>query len=300
MEEHPAASRRRPDFAVVPARRRRASLYVECVAPVANAMFGPGGPLEAVVLDVISSIANDKFSVMLGSVTPGTQLPRKAEITTPIVKWLDGLDHAEIVRLYSEGIRPRPLRLRVRGWSVDLTPRPRTARSPGPARLISVGPVYTGFANDVRVIRQALVAKARRYGRLDAPFIISVLGPTPWGEEGAGLEVLYGSEVVRVTLSDPLVTEATRNPDGFWWPMERPKISGVLLGGGLNETTFARAWPELWLNPRAASPLPRKEFPLPVASLNARGYIDRAAPLAESPLHLFGLNEAWSGLAPWG
>lgn len=186
------------------------------------------------VLDTINAIESAEFSVMLGALTPGSDLPGQAEITAPIIKWLDGLDHAELVRRYADGKPPRRFPFRVRRWSVDLTAFPRTGPSPGPPRLIAAGPIYGGFVNDVSIIRQALIKKAGRYGTLDAPFVIAVVAPAPWRADEGAIQVLYGSEVMRVAIGEePVRTEMARSPDGFWWPTERERVRSPI-----------RKWPQ--------------------------------------------------------
>lgn len=98
---------------------------------------------------------------MLGPMTSGDTLPRKAEITEPIVAWLKSVDPESVADALEEGRRPPTFRFRVRGWSVEMTALPRAHTDPGPYRLIAAGPVYGGPVRDVEIVRRALTEKGR-------------------------------------------------------------------------------------------------------------------------------------------
>jgi hypothetical protein len=77
-------------------------------------------------------------------------------------------------------------------------------------------------------------------------------------------KALFGSEQLtwlhdRVTGSVvPGSIQTKRIPDGYWRPVDErgTRISAVLFGNTISASSVASNLPELWINPRATTPLP--------------------------------------------
>jgi hypothetical protein len=74
-------------------------------------------------------------------------------------------------------------------------------------------------------------------------------------------------------------------------------ISGVLFGADLTVAAVASKWPQLWLNPGAATPIQPGLLPVMQAEVIDDWTVEWNTP-AQPPARLFGLDEAWPGPEP--
>jgi hypothetical protein len=144
-------------------------------------------------------------------------------------------------------------------------------------------------------IRQSLSAKGKRYGSLDAPYLIAI---TDCKEELVGgnpndlalLEALFGTVVTEVRRLSGGTHEKkdVRLDDGYWGhptTARHKNVSGALLlpKPHLWDLRNDRWQPLLVRNPWADHPLPENLLPLRGYSLNQRGKFEKTpgTPLAD-------------------
>ncbi|UPK17607.1 hypothetical protein [Bradyrhizobium sp. 131] len=138
------------------------------------------------------------------------------------------------------------------------------------SNAIGVASLGGGLIRAPRDIRAALVKKSRRYGKLDAPYVVVV---------GDGKEQLFSAETVRSALTEAVFGDERAaivngkprldyEKNGFWNGPNCPQnqhVSGVLL---LPKNTVWQLREEKWhpllaVNPWATLPLPAELKMLP-------------------------------------
>lgn len=216
----------------------------------------------------------------------------------PLEKWLRSLNRGEVIAALQRGEQLPETRVAVRGWAIVFVALPKGQPGLEPNdRLVGIGPVSVGYTNDVSAARQTIAGKASRYGELNAPFVVAVLQSWPFNDRDA-VEVLYGSEAVRVDPIDANSGQLVRLRDGTWATGSR-RVSAVLFGAGILPWTIAGTWPRLWPNPAAAHPLDEQSLRVPIVHLQAAGGLSSSGP-ADTPAALLGLDESWPGPEdPW-
>jgi len=214
----------------------------------------------------------------------------------PIKAWLATLDPDRAQEEY-EHRRTLPRQVfRGPNWEIELRAIPR---APGKrsrrARLIGMGPMTSGYVNDVAYVRSALARKGSHYGDLDAPFIVAVMPSFHFDFESAA-DVFYGSQAISFQIDDPEAAITVRKPDGFWAPRSS-RVSAALVGPGVLPWTIAKTAPMLWLNPFAAHALPTSWLPVPYVHVDEDGR-PRIVHPPTAPAALFRLPEDWPGPEP--
>ena len=286
----------RPDFCVAADSGAPAELWVEAVTTFSGIVeSGRHSGREAYVLDTINELQSPDFRLMITFQTVGETHPKKRAIIRPLRIWLNSLDRDDLLAAMQRGERrPRTI-LTPPGWEIVLEPMLKGTPGLHPNdRLIGIGPMSVGFVNDVPQARKAIAGKARRYARLEAPFVVAVMPTSPtFGVEDA-MNVLYGSEAIQFNpehLEDR--GRLVRHRDGIWSKGE-DRVSAVMFAPGVFPWTVAKAWPQLWLNPYAAQPIGSELGPLPRVDVTEEGHLESLSP-DESPAQLFGLNFEWPG-----
>jgi hypothetical protein len=286
-----------PDFMVTGGAFGRAKLYVEAVQPVTGIADKDRNPgREAPILDAINEIDNRNFFVHVAAIRVGQERPKKTSFIEPIEVWLGTLDPDRVQEDY-ERSRTLPRQVfRGPNWEIELRAIPR---APGKrsrrARLIGMGPMTSGYVNDVADVRSALARKRSHYGELDGPFIVAVMPSFQFEFESAA-EVLYGSQAISFPIDDPESAITVRKPDGFWAPGSSG-VSAALVGPGVLPWTIAKTAPTLWLNPFAAHSLSTNWLPVPYVHVDEDGR-PRIVHPRTAPAALFRLPEDWPGPEP--
>jgi hypothetical protein len=171
------------------------------------------------------------------------------------------------------------------GFSIDVESKHAIATAMGDARIVSAE----------TEIRQALSTKGKRYGKLDAPYLIVI---ADCKEELAGgdrndealIDAVFGSVVtqVRVLENGEKEIQDVRLDDGYWGHAETARhknVGGVLIlpKPHLWDLRNARWQPLLIRNPWADNPLPADFLPLPGYSVDGEGKLNKTegTPLAD-------------------
>jgi hypothetical protein len=296
VEVHPETGvrRTRPDFRCT---RADTSFYLEATTVFSGIVEEGRHPeREAWILDLVSEARNPNFFVHLAFRAVGTERPKRAEIVKPIERWLATLDPDAVEPTLRDN--PEALELAVRDWIIELTPiavRPE-ARGREGHRLLGMGPMSSGFVNDVEQLRDSLERKFSRYGSLDAPLVVGVLMMSGSVDRETVEQALFGNEAIQFSTSNPEEYHMIRKRNGAWVKGPGPAataISAVAVASRLRPWTCASHLPELWLHPWARAPL-TCELPFVQATADGEGslvYTDTQAAAWE----VLGLPADWPG-----
>jgi hypothetical protein len=287
---------KKPDFLLA---RGSDQLYVEAAVVFSGiAEDGRNGPREAWIYDLVNKATSPNFNVGLEFDRLGMLRPKDRELIAPLEQWLNNLDPDEVSAAMDNGDEPPELCLPVRDWGLMFTAHPIKPEYRGKPRnrLLGAYPAYGGFVNDQHKLRKTLNKKAGHYGVLDKPFIIAVMGMSPFMDNEDVENALFGNIVYRYSVNEPGDGRWVRNRDGLWMRGTQPRatrVSGVLMGTGVFPWNHTHELPRLWTNPWAAWPLHATE-PFPTATSDDTGTVTYTdTPTAARDI--FGLPEDWPG-----
>jgi hypothetical protein len=300
VEVHPDVEGRstHPDFRV---ERDGEGFYVEAVTVFSGIVEeGRHGTREAWIKDLINEINNRNFFVRLDFEKVGTERPRRQEVIRPIENWLTTLD-PDVLRAAAPASEPPKLEVRFRDWAFTveafgIAPEHRDAED---HRLLGLGPGMAGWVNDIEKVTAGLKRKFGRYGNLDLPLVVALLGMSSFLDLHDVEQALFGRHAVQFQTEPPYESRTIRQRNGVWMSHRGPTataIAAVLSGAGVHPWTAARTPLHLWLNPWAATPL-RVGLPFARATADDRGLIDYS-PAAAAPHEILGLPEEWPGPDP--
>ena len=270
VEVHPdvKGASTHPDFRV---QRDGEAFYIEAVTVFSGIVDeGRDGAREAWIKDLINEIDNRRFFVGLDFERVGTDRPRRQEVIRPIENWLAMLD-PDVLRAAPPGSEPPKLEVRFRDWAFTVeafgaSPEHRDADD---HRLLGLGPVVAGWVDDIERINAGLKRKFGRYGPLDLPLVVAILGMSSFVELQDVEEALFGRHAVQFQTEPPYETRSIRKRNGAWMSERGPSgraVAAVLSGAGVQPWTAARTPVHLWLNPWAEMPF---EVDLPFARATA-------------------------------
>jgi hypothetical protein len=297
IEVHPdVAGSTHPDFRLT---RGTDAFYLEALTVFSGIVEeGRNGTREAWVLDLINEVPNRSFFVGVDFEAVGLQRPNRQEVVRPTKEWLETLDPDAVALALEKGEEPPELTLRFRDWEVvvEAFPVRPDARDKPDHRLVGLGPVSGGWVNDIEQVQRGLGRKFRRYGELDDPFVVAVLGMSSFLERTDVEQALYGRHALQYETEPPYATTWIRRRDGLWMGSQGPcrrSVSAVISASGLQPVTAARQLPHLWLNPWAERPF-TVDLQFGVTSCSDTGeLVDAEA--STTPQELLGLPEAWPG-----
>jgi hypothetical protein len=291
---HPAVegTERKPDFGL---RRDDSNLLVEASVVFSGIAGGEEGA-PSWMLAAFEDLENPNFFVSIHGITArGDEQLKRTEITSPIEVWLASLDPDQVASEYEEVSCFPELRIKCRGWEIELEAWPvkPEARGRSGHRVLGSGPAMGGWVDDIGQLGSKLKVKAGRYGRPEVPYVIAVLSLSGFMERLDIEQALFGREAV--VIADPEDSgRLIRQRNGFWFRGGEPintRVSAVLMGMGLQPWSITRAAPELWANPWAEHPL-AEDWPFAVHTAFETGevvYGEKDPGLAA----LFDLPERW-------
>lgn len=156
--------------------------------------------------------------------------------------------------------------------------------------------VPAGMFSHREAIQTRLEAKAKRYGKLDLPFVVALL---PYDRPGILLREV--GEALLGGLGIPGTALPGRLHPGLWRGADGPRyrrVSAVLLSSGFGISEVARAGPAVWHNPWCYEPL---DVSLPWPSIRFQeqtGHFKQVSDGVASHT-LFGLPADWPGPEAW-
>jgi len=217
------------------------------------------------VHDLLNRMNTPDFSVWSHVEHIGPQSPPVRRLRSELERWLSGLDADELLRVQdSVGLDALPTyRWQHQGWLATFTAHPRRPDLRGRPDFRPVGAHMIGGAglrrDDVE-IRNAVVQKARKYGDLDHPLVVALLGTSHFLDDLDVMEALFGSEeyLLERLRGDQHQRRHPRTVDGaLLGPSgsRRQKVSAVVVAMLLMPWNMDKVEPTAWINPFAARPL---------------------------------------------
>lgn len=293
--ELPNGSKTRPDFLVECLDGERLYLEAVCVSDD-DGRDAPADARKAVALEALDNAYHPNFMVAVDSFgDPATQ-PSGRRLAAEVVHWLNTLDVDRVVAesAHDHGALPE-YQWQHEAWQVKLRAIPLKPQSRGrPRRLIGMRSGGGAWVDGWTPIRDAILAKSRRYGELELPLVVAVnvdtLNLDPIDESQA----LFGQEQFVFPAGhehgEPSFQRATngawRGPTGA----RGRRCSGAWLFGNLSPYSLANVRSTLYLNPWAHLAVPPSFLQMPRASVvDDRIEHQSGMTLAEA----FGVDEDW-------
>ncbi len=177
---------------------------------------------ERDVINKLNTLTSMEFRIgihMEGNLT--TTLGKKG-VVRPFKELLDKHNPDEILDLIKEkGRKAAPSRrIECGSWSLQgwLVPIPLKKRGSSRAQQLVLDSYRALWTNPVIPVRKALKKKARKYGNLDAPFVVAVNARDMfYNGKDHDLEVLFGKERLLYSRENPdLPSVPDREPNGLW------------------------------------------------------------------------------------
>jgi len=264
VEVHPelGATSRRPDFL---ARSNRQEVYVEAV--VATNSSSQEASAEARLnqaYDALNKVTSPDFFVGIEVYgVPSTPVPQN-ELRKSVERFLQGLDPDSVNRtLRAGGLRTAPRKQFLHeGCTIEFFPIPKSPESrgkPGLRPLGMLGPGEAEFVDDTRALKNAIAAKAKRYGRLGKPFMVAVNAMSQHLDSIDIADALFGqeSDLVFRDINRAGLAKATRKMKGIWITEKGPintRITAALVAWSLVPWSVHVRKPIVYYNPWAKYP----------------------------------------------
>lgn len=258
----PLVTTRHPDFIIESPDNK--SFYVEAVvtANMSEDEYAARARMN-VVYDSINRLDSPNFFIGM-DIHGAPQTPPPARpIRAFLSKRLAGLDPDEMMTLLESGnLDALPhWHYRYGDWEVDFYPTPKSSDARGKPGTRPIGLRFHGrqFIDSRTAIRDALCAKAGRYGDLSLPYVVAVNALDRSTDFTDIMEALFGKEKYIVDLSSSRSSEpeVTRELDGVWTSKSGPRytrLSAALVLVGLSPWNLPRANIRLYHNPWAHLP----------------------------------------------
>jgi len=275
VEIHPAsngATAKRPDFLVTSGSGDR--FYMEAVlATDQTDQEAAANARLATLRDLLNRMDSPNFFVGFEQGgTPKTSFPAN-KIQAFLEQKLSALDPDEVAAAFaSGGIRSLP------HWPYDhdgcivtFFPIPKSAGKRGKAGVRPVGMQMESphWIEPELAIRNAITKKARRYGKLDLPYIIAVDAIGDHVEHSDIMEALFGKETTIVSrTASGFKMQPSRIPDGAWRSKTAPRyttVSAMLLFHPLFPHSLCHTDVRLYHHPWARLPYSGELARLPQA-----------------------------------
>ena len=261
------ASGKTPDFLITRLGKR---YYVEAT----SVSRGPSSPTQKhweSLVNKVDAIQREDYSITFHPSKTSNKAPRAKQIIKQITAFLDAIDYEQLCR---SGIWNRPETLvKDNDWEIRVSPLAKKPIGRSEYFIALCGSADSGLISDLEDLRTKISKKRKRYGRLDAPFIIAILENSfaasndHWHRFGA----LFGNEALR--LSPNGATKSIRMENGIWSARKKESyVEGLMLFDRLQITFPELGHPELWINPNIESSFLEAEFPFPYLRLEEELY----------------------------
>lgn len=305
VEIHPAApsgSPRRPDFLVHPLSGE--PFYLEAIVATDRSSAAAGAETRMnEVYDAINDLESPNFFLDLRLAgAPGTSVPRN-RLKAMIRQLLQDLDPDVCAALLAQGgLDALPSEVFEHdGWYIEVIPTPKSPESRGKPGIRPVGArFYEVHEVDYRTpLRNAILKKAGRYGRLDRPFVVAVNVVAQHIGRIDVMEALFGKERYFFAPYDPArELRMERAGDGAWVGPHGPqntRVSAALIVRLLRPWTAGRETPRLYHNPYASWP-----------ATDLLDHLPRAVPVGQrmdeidgaTAARILGLPDTWPLVEP--
>ncbi len=237
-----------PDFRIT---RFAKTYYVEATS-VSREPSSPSQKHWRDLVNKVDSISRDDFFITFHPSQTSSRTPRSTQVVKQINTFLDSLDYEE---LCLAGHLDRPeLIIRDNEWEIRVSPIPKSPKGVTEGLIGLCGNAETGMISDLEDLRTKISKKRKRYGPLDAPFIIAILensfvgSDDKWHRFGA----LFGNDALRISPNGE--SQSIRQDNGIWSARKKESyVEGLLLTARLPITFPDLGLPELWINPNVAT-----------------------------------------------
>ncbi|KAF0107818.1 MAG: hypothetical protein FD146_1449 [Anaerolineaceae bacterium] len=253
-----------PDFLVEP--QSNYKFYLEATVATGESTDGASARArENNVYDVMDRLIKspDYFLWLTVRGAPTTPPPAR-KLASFVNSQLDILNYDEMLRIYDlEGYDSLPSwHFEHDGWQIDIRPTPKKSKARGKVGVRPIGMRSTDFhlVDHRTPIRDSIIDKGRKYGKLDLPYVIAV-NAIELADEIDIMEALYGKEQFTFNIPDNATAikepKLTRALDGAWVSPKGPRytrVSAILMATRLNTWNIPRAVLCLYHNPWAQKP----------------------------------------------
>lgn len=288
---------RKPDFLTT---RGATRVFIEAITPGTSPADRAAANRIGALLSALDQVGDENFVLITTSIIQTSSSAPAAKFRDRIRKWLTQLEPNSV------GTENLPSQtFEQDGWSVTVKAMPikRSSRSSARRSIGVYAHTSAQFIDDGAKLVSALESKAKRYGQLDAAFVVAV-GTSSFAEvDEYALNALYGSVSWTIDGLNPgeeITARGVRNRDGYFgspgaW--KNRQVSAVLIVDqlSLHDPTHARV--SLWAHPSPLHPLPNEPiFPGVIHEWNGRCTDKREALDAR---RLLGLTDDWPQGRRW-
>jgi hypothetical protein len=266
LEHHPvlAHTTKRPDLRLTQGGITTA--YVEVTTTAKERLDEASEARLDTVIDTINDrMQIDHFMLGMEVLNVGSDAPATRPLCDKLQEWLSSLDADQLIASGSPGAddEPESFEWDHGDWHLifEAYPLAPDRRGPGGRIIGVIRPAEAHAIDDVKPLRKRLAAKAKAYGKLDAPYVIAIDAVGEFTEDNDFLSALYGTPAVRYYENpgpDAPPPTGIRRSDGLWtrphgW--HNTHVSAVLASTRLMPWTVGSAVPTLWHHPAAALPV---------------------------------------------
>lgn len=238
--------------------------------------------LLAPVLDAIDDLESPDFFLHVDAQGELKKAIAIAPIKRHLTTWLASLDYDKVKAETAgeNGHRNCPETKWVQGGcAIEFTAFPKGKARGEPGRAIGME-MGGGWSGTGLRLRKMLAGKARRYGKLNSPYVIAVNVMDGSTDNEDALQALYGQEAVEFkTYTDGhRESRLYRKMDGLWRQHDGPRykrVSAVLIASRLRPWCMPQSRLTLYLNPWADYPLTNEFSDLEVVRLGEDGRLVR-------------------------
>ena len=266
-----------PDFILTPDAPTQ-PILLEATVAGASAEEAAEEARISQVYDLLNKLHSPNFFLDIRSCGAPTSQPPVKGLKSALERWLGGLNPDRLLEAYKErGPEGLPvLEWNHEDWRLVFRPLPKSKDLRGKPGIRPIGAQMREpkFVASEVAIRNAVMRKATRYGKLDQPYMLAINCLDLSAEETDVFNALLGGECMDVVISAERETicNETRQPTGAFHGPEGPRntrVSAVLVFLQLNPWSMHAAEPFLIHNPHAKRPL--DPAPWPFAQFVPRG-----------------------------
>jgi hypothetical protein len=182
-------------------------------------------------------------------------------------RWLSSLNYQQVRRIWDESDERPVFHHEQHGVRFKILPIPRRASrgTPQRGRAIGMRMPEAQWVQPQEAIKKAILAKAARYGQLDAPYLIAINAMEDHADEESAVDAVFGKIAVSVRRTPSGLVEHTGRDGGAWRGRSGPvntRVSGIVSTERLTPWSLAQCRARLLLNPWSRYPLPQPPFPI--------------------------------------
>lgn len=290
---------RSPDFLAETPQGQRFYLEATIATGQSRSQQGANRRLREALQAIDSVRSPDFFLEVHIAGTPAAPVSG-ARLRRALERWLSDLDYDQVKRLWNksdEGGHGRPVfEDEQHGARFRILPIPRNVSRGTVQRRRAIGATMpeAQWVQPQEAIRNAVLTKATRYGRLNTVFLIAVNSVEGHADEESAVDALFGTRGVVIRHGESgLKQREVRDGDGVWRGRGGPinkRVSGLLSTEGLTPWNLARRRMRLILNPWSHHPLTMSPFHVDLLAVEQEHLCKtEGIPLGE----IFELPESW-------